>query len=475
MMLLCPADGCGPFCPLAFANLPGKGKAFARRRKMRQRFAAMVSPLSRMRITRELALLFTVMLVIGAGNTALTSIMPTIGRSLKISDSLIAIAFSMSGAIWVVSAPFWAGKSGQWGHKAMVLTGILGFAVSMLCCGAVLFAGLHGMIVPVVTIVAFMAARSIYGTLGSAAPPAAQAMLVAQTSREERTKVLTLLASAFGLGTIIGPAVAPLLRLPGVGFAGPAFCFAGGALVLAIILWRHLPGGIGAGVSGAAQAYPTVGNEPTGASVRVATSPPSATRIGYTDPRIWPWMLAGLVIGHAQAMTGQAVGFLVIDRLQLPLDQSQEMIGLVQMSGAFAALLVQWGLIPALDLTPRAMLLVGLSMAGIGVALVGGASSLTAIATAFALSSAGFGFARPGYTAGSSLAVGSELQNAVAGKVTSVNGAAFVLGPSIGVGMYEFWGPLPYTVSAIMCLALGFYVMRRIKPSDPGASASPEQ
>ncbi len=47
-------------------------------------------------------------------------------------------------------------------------------------------------------------------------------------------------------------------------------------------------------------------------------------------------MLLGLIMGHAQAMTGQAVGFLVIDRLHLPLAHSQESIGIVLMVGAAA-------------------------------------------------------------------------------------------------------------------------------------------
>ena len=65
----------------------------------------------RKRLDRDFTLLFMVMLVIGAGNTALQSVMPAIGRSLKIPDSVIAIAFSVSALVWVVAAPIWARKS----------------------------------------------------------------------------------------------------------------------------------------------------------------------------------------------------------------------------------------------------------------------------------------------------------------------------------------------------------------------------
>lgn len=428
-------------------------------------------------LNRDIAVLFMVMLVIGAGNTALQSIMPTLGRSLRISDSLIALAFSLSGAIWVVSAPFWAARTGQRGHKRMVMLGLAGFAASMVAVAIVMSLGLAGVLAPALTIGAFVVARALYGTFGSAAPPAAQAMVAGRTSRDERTRALTLLASAFGLGTIIGPAVAPFMVVGSIGLAGPAYGFAL-LSVLAIgvvaVLLKDAPDAPRR--RGAFASYPSIGGAPTGASARAgASDDPGDGRIAWRDPRILPWLAVGVILGHAQAMTGQAVGFLTIDRLGLSGADGQQMIGLVLMAGAGAALLVQWGLIPLLDLAPRTLIVLGLSMAALGCLATGLATTPLGIATAFALASAGFGFARPGYTSGSSLAVGPELQNAVAGKVTSVNGLGFVLGPSLGVGMYELWQPFPYVVAAAMCVAAVLYSLRRISPSALADAASPDR
>ena len=49
---------------------------------------------------------------------------------------------------------------------------------------------------------------------------------------------------------------------------------------------------------------------------------------------------------------------------------------------------------------------------------------------------------------------GHAAQGSVAGKVTSVNGASFVLGPSIGVGLYEMQHSLPYLVAGAACAIL---------------------
>jgi MFS family permease len=186
--------------------------------------------------------------------------------------------------------------------------------------------------------------------------------------------------------------------------------------------------------------------------------------VKLTDGRIWPWMLVGLVMGHAQAMVAQAIAFLAIDRLKLDPATvlSQQTIGIVLTAGAAAALLVQWGVIPQLNMKPRALVLVGLVLAAVGCALTSVADSLYGLSMAFAVACAGFGFARPGWTAGASLAVGSELQGAVAGRTTAVNGIVFVIGPSLGVVLYEVWRPLPYLVTAFACTLLAAYVWRAI-------------
>jgi MFS family permease len=435
--------------------------AARRRRRTRQPF------------DRRFALMFMVMLTIAAGNTALQSVLPALGRSLGVADSAVAAAFSVSALLWVIAAPFWANRSDRHGRRLMILLGMGGFCVSLLTCGLFLAAGINGWIGGTAAFVLFIMGRLIYGTFGSAAPPAVQAIVAGETTREERTRALTLLASAFGLGTILGPAIAPYLILGHlgtieIGLSGPAFVFALFGIAMFVTVRAMLPDdrGLAAGVHGGTNGYPSIGGQGTGASVRAATEPMRGAGVSYFDPRIRTWMIAGLVMGHAQAMTGQAIGFLVIDRLNVPPAQALEPTGIVLMMGAGTALLAQWGLIPLLNLGPRALVLVGLVLAAAGTALTGLATSLYGIATAYALASLGFGFTRPGFTAGSSLAVGPAQQGSVAGKVTSINGASFVLGPSIGVGLYEVSHSLPYLIAGLGCVLLFAYCWMSLRDPD---------
>ncbi|HYZ47271.1 MAG TPA: MFS transporter [Sphingomonas sp.] len=402
------------------------------------------------------------MLTIAAGNTALQSVLPAIGRSLRVPDNAVAAAFSVSALVWVIAAPYWARRSDRQGRRQMVLLGLFGFCSSVFLCGVFLAAGILGWLAPLPAFGCFIVARMLYGTFGSAAPPSAQAIVAAGTSRAERTRALTLLASAFGLGTILGPALAPAFVLPVLGLAGPAFVFSAFGIGVLLIAARRLPPDAPGRAHGAATSYPSIGGEPTGASVRAATADDRGKPLPLTDPRIWPWMLVGLVAGHAQAMTGQAIGFLVIDRLHLSAAQAAAETGMVLMTGAGAALLAQWGLIPNLKLAPRQLALAGAALAALGCALTGFAQSLYLLQVAYGLASLGFGFLRPAYTAGASLAVGQREQGAVAGRTTSVNGAVFVLGPSIGVGLYQFWSALPYLTAAAALILLMPYVWTRL-------------
>lgn len=428
------------------------------------------------RLNFNFGVLFLVMLITGAGNTALQSVLPSLGRTLGVPDSLIAAVFSVSALLWVICAPLWAKRSDRHGRRQMVLLGTAGFSISVLLVGMTLTAGIHGIIAPITTMIVVILARMIYGAFGSAAPPAAQAMVALSTTRAERVKALTMLGSAFGLGTILGPALAPYMVLPIVGLAGPAYVFAGLGSIVFLLAYRYLPHDDLAGTAhGVSVSYPSIGGAPAGASIQGAFEKKSDEVLRYRDPRIWPWVLTGLLTGHAQAMTGAAMGFLVIDRLQLDATAiaTQQSIGLVLMSGAGASLLVQWGIIPLFSMTPRIMILIGLAIASVGLGLIANATSLYAIATSFALSCIGFGFVRPGFTAGSSLSVGRALQGAVAGRVTSINGASFVLGPSIGVGMYGLWQPLPYVIAAIALAILIPFASRALKLSRLSEPAYP--
>ncbi|WP_285713558.1 MFS transporter [Erythrobacter oryzae] len=410
----------------------------------------------------RMALLFMVMLVTAAGNTAMQSVMPSIGTALKVEDVWISLAYSWSALLWVVCAPFWARRSDKRGRKAMMALGLSGFITSFVLCGAALWAGLSGWLTAFWTLILFAAARSLYGGFGSAAPPAVQAYVASRTPRATRTQALSLIASSFGLGTVIGPALAPLMVVPflGLGLTGPFIAFAAIGVVALVLLRLRLPDdeprfaarGQAAPYASAsgAPADPGETSEAEDAAAAADTDPP---RLSWRDPRLRPWVFAGLVGGHAQAMVQGIAGFLVLDRLALrdTPDAGAGPIGLVLMSGAIATLLAQWGLIPRFDLGPRAATLWGITAAAIGTAILAVAGDLHLIALGYAIASLGFGLFRPGTTAGTSLAVTRTEQGQASGIVASLAGASYIYAPALGVWLYGHSDWLGFGLIVALC------------------------
>jgi hypothetical protein len=130
---------------------------------------------------------------------------------------------------------------------------------------------------------------------------------------------------------------------------------------------------------------------------------------------------------------------------------------------AMATLLAQWGLIPLLSPAPRTAVLWGSAIAGIGTIFLAFGQSLATIASGFAIAALGFGLFRPGFTAGASLAVPRSQQGQVAGQVASINGAAYIAAPAIGVALYNWHPDFGFALIAALCFGLALWGWRAIR------------
>ena len=401
-----------------------------------------------------------VMLTTAAGNTAMQSVMPSIGTSLGVDDVWISLAYSWSALLWVVCAPIWAERSDRRGRKAMMALGISGFIASFLLCGLMLWLGLAGILPAFWALLLFAAARSLYGGFGSAAPPAVQAYVASRTPRSERTQALSLIASSFGLGTVIGPALAPLMVMPVLGLAGPFLVFALIGAVTLIALRLRLPNDEPQfAARGSAYESPYSGSPTSEVAEETRDDDededygPEPGKLRWFEPRLRPWVICGLLGGHAQAMVLGIAGFLVLDRLGLRSDPMAGAgpVGLVLMAGAIATLLAQWGLIPRLNLGPRAASLSGIAIAAVGTIVLALGQNLHTIALGYSIASLGFGLFRPGTTSGTSLALTRAEQGRAGGITASVAGASFIYAPALGVWLYNHSDWLGFGLSVTLC------------------------
>ena len=355
-------------------------------------------------------------MVTAMGNTGMISVLPAIGRSIGMPDPMVAAVFSLSALLWAFSSPMWARLSDRYGRKPLMMVGLAGFMVSMAFCAVVVAAGLHQLAAPVVIFVLFLLARALFGLFGAASNPATQAYVAEHTPEAQRTQAMSGLAGAFSLGTVIGPFIAPLFVLPFLGLAGPMAAFSLMAGAMLVIVWRRLP------ESRYRPPPPPAGSEARGEK---ASGPPM-----WLDPRITPFLIYGFIVAASQTAQGQTLGFLIIDKMEVSPTEAQGFIAIAMMFGAMAGLLAQWGLIPRFEMTPRQLLRWGVAVAAIGNLIVAAAPDYWGVVAGYAISSLGFGLARPGFTVGASLAVRMEEQARAAGAIAAVNGINVVLAPA---------------------------------------------
>ena len=384
------------------------------------------------------AILFAVSLIAAAGNMALQSVLPAIGREFRLSDTLVAGAFAISALMWTVASPFWARLSDTLGRKRVMMIGLAGFVVSMSGFGLAATSGLEQWLGAGLAFIMMGVARTIYGVFGSAAPIASQAYVADRTSPEQRTQAMSLLASAQGLGTVIGPALAPFFVLPMIGLAGPMYAFALFGVVVLVIVWRKLP---------------------SGEVVRIPSPSGHRGDAGkglWKDPRVRGYLLYGLFVTGAQAANISVLGFHIIDELSatgIAVREAQPFIGIAMLAGAAATLMVQWGLIPLLRLQPADLMRWGAALALVGNLMSIASPGYYGVVVGYAVVSMGIGFARPGFTAGSSLSVEPHEQGAIAGLMMSLAGLSFLAPPVIGVALYELAEPAPFIANAILLAA----------------------
>lgn len=395
---------------------------------------------------RAFAIIFSVSLATALGNTGMISVLPAIGRSLKIPDFLVSAIFSLSAFMWAFSSPFWARLSDRRGRKPLMMIGLTGFMVSMIACGAVVSAGLRGFATPMIIFGLFLLARALFGLFGAASNPATQAYVAEGTAREHRTQAMASLAGAFGLGTVVGPFIAPLFILPVVGLAGPMFGFALIAAAMMVVVYRLLP------------ESPYAAQAARDLAARLEARAGAKPKPLWRDPRLIPFLIYGFVLATIQTAQAQTLGFLIIDKLKMSPTQAQGFIAVAMMFGAVAGLLAQWGIIRMFEMNARQLLRWGVLVAVGGNLIVALSPDYWTVVVGYAISSLGFGLARPGFTAGASLAVHDSEQADAAGAIAAVNGVNVVLAP-LFVLLYGVFHPAPFLLDAAALTAILIYAM----------------
>ena len=388
----------------------------------------------------DFLLIYLLQMLAAVSISILFSILPTVGRVSGIPDAAIVATQALSAATWFFVAAFWSRVAMHRGRKFVIMVSAIGMLLVCITTGLGIMVAVSHVISPALALIVLVIARGANGAIGIASGPAGQAYVIERSNREQRTVVLSSLASSYAIGTVIGPAIAPFLtHLPWVGLAGPMFVMAAIIAFLLPLVAFILP----SDAREAGQAAP----------------------VAAADPAIRLWHVRGMrhylvystLFAVATAGMVQAIGFLVIDTVALSPEAALPLVGQAIAAGAIAMLLFQLVFVPVFRPSPRFLMLFAPVCSIIGLALIATLPSYPLLIAAIVITNLGFAAARPGVQSAASLTLPMERQTELSAAMLSTASVGIIVGPVTSVWLYSIYRPLPYLVLAAL-LAAAFAV-----------------
>ncbi|WP_425410358.1 MFS transporter [Hyphococcus sp.] len=397
-----------------------------------------------------IALLLAGAVCAGMGQTIVFSVLPPLARELGLSNFQVGAIFMVSACLWVFLGPFWGRRSDVKGRKPFVILGLSGFAVSMALFATSIQLGIAGVVAGWQLYFLMVLTRALFGVIGSAGPPAAQAYIADRTNRMDRTAGIAGFTAAFGFGAMLGPSFGAVTIL--IGPTAPFFAAAMLAAVMCIAVLIFLPERTG----------PT--ERKKGKSVRL------------TDSRLTPFFIFAITFSIMNAIPIQTIAFYFIDRLGFSTSAAPAYVSIGLTAGAMASLFSQLVIVQRFRFPPARLMRTAPMLMIAGHTLIWLSSDLWPVVIGMLISGLGAGMAIPAATSATSLAVAPEEQGAAIGLANSAGAAGFIVSPLIGFWLYGLAPQAPYyftTALAIMLLAFA-WKSRAVGEALPGDDFTPE-
>ncbi len=186
----------------------------------------MITPFKRLRRASPLAIIFASVFVDMLGYGMIVPLLPFLIREQTASALVVGLFSSLYALMQLIVAPLLGALSDRIGRRPVLI-------------GCLFGSGLAYLLLSVVSSLELIALAVALGGAAGASNATAQAYITDVTPQEQRARGLGLIGAAFGLGLMIGPALAALLSPYGLGV--PALAAGGFALVNTLYALLVLP------------------------------------------------------------------------------------------------------------------------------------------------------------------------------------------------------------------------------------------
>lgn len=332
---------------------------------------------------------------------------------------------ALYSAVSFVLSPLWGGLSDRIGRRPIILTGILGFAVSFLLFG--LSSG---------DLTLMYLSRILGGLFSGAVASVIVAYVADITPPEQRTKGMGLVGMSIGIGFTVGPGFGGILSL--ISLETPFYAASGLALVTFILAFMMLKESL------------------TPEHRRKSTEKRESRWAAFTGPLKYLYVLAFFVTFTLAGMEA-TLQFFGMKRF----DVTPLQVGILFFVCGFVGALVQGGFVRRRIKTgeePK-YIGIGLVISAIGFFMLLGAHSLWWATLSLAVFGIGNSLIRPCVT--SLITQKTTVGKGVAsGLSSSMDSLGRIAGPLLGSFVFTISMGLPYLLGGILCLAALLLLLR---------------
>lgn len=377
---------------------------------------------------KEIKILIFINILCMSSMMAFLSIIGPLVRKLNLLEWHAGLTVSAGGILWVLLSKYWGKKSDQIGRKPILLTGILGVAISYFILAIFVDITVENPPYYIFSLLALILTRGSLGAFYSSITPVSNALIADNIKKEKRTSYIAKLSASNGIGMILGPAIGGFLTI--YGLSAPLYFFSFLPLLAFIVL-----------------IYSIKNKKPIQNKKK--------SQVNFLDKRLRLPIFAAFITMFAIITSQVCMGFYVIDILNLELIQSAKITGYILSCIGFIFILSQI-LIAKINFNPYFLLKFGSLLSALGYFLVCVSLREIDLTIGFSIGTFGIGMLFPSFQTLALNLVAKEEQGEAAGTVSAAQGLGMVISPLVSTYFYSLNPTMPFAFIIIIFLILFF-------------------
>lgn len=352
---------------------------------------------------------------VGIGQTLLYTILGPASREIGLTEFSVGMIVTIAALVITLCSGMWGKLIRIFGSRNSYLAGMIFYTIGTLILALVLKISLSHYLSITAAFLSLLFVRCLTGALTAGIHPSAMTYIAESTNRKERGAGMALIASAYGIGSIIGPLLGSSLG---------SFSLLLPIYVAAVISFI-----------GTILGFFVLSKDKVES---VSASVEEKKTIRINDERVFP-VFVGIALTYiAFSSFQQTISFYIQDLFSLDPARAVAKTGITISIMAVAMVFTQLVYIQIFKPSAKALLVFGSSACMLGfLGMILPYHYSMVINISSGLLGVGFGMMIPSIQSAASLAVSNDEQSGVAGFLFGASAFGYVLGPAMGTYLYS--------------------------------------